>query len=976
MPAIDLDDAHERAKTIVADATGNLSRIATEEDAKIQIINRFLMECLGWRPEDIGAEVRHDNGYSDYVLSDQEKARLLVEAKRVGELEIGAQEKAKIRHLKIAGPALTSAIPGIDQAASYAAPEGLPIALLTDGITWIVFKTFVPEANFKSKQAFVFPTLEAVLSSFSEFFDLLSKSQIRKKIYAAMFDELHNERLLLSQALIPAVPADDIRIERKSEIAFDLDRVFEVFFSKLTGDDDEDLLVECFVETRESRIADFALEKITASVLGNLAPAEKDISEELAGLVESAVQVVAGQTVFIVGPTGAGKSTFLDRFFQKTLSPRLQKRCLVNRINCLDFSGEEKNTLQWLRESLISSIEGQVYHDAPSYEELQGLYHLEYERRAQGVDAHLYKRDKGLFKEKFGTYLDQVVEKDREGYLKRMLTDVVRNRKKLPILVIDNMDEFSLANKQNIFQFSQSMARHAQHCLLVFPVTDKSAWSFSKTDIFGIYRSKSFFLPTPPPREVFRKRIEFLKERLPYDSTAERRKSYFTGRGINVSIRNLSGFAEILENVFVDHDYTSKTIGELTNYNIRRTLLLSKRVITSSVLSIEDLLKSFFIGEFVAPNFAKFMNALIKGDYNLYKAGDCYEIFPIFQVDAKIKQSPLIALRVLALLESARCGARTVEDRHLTVKSIEQYFEATGCSESSVDKVISSLFDARLIEPFDPSVRDLSHEQRLAISYSGRAHLRLASRNDVFFEQMALTTAIRDEEVAVSIRSEYESSSLYRDKMHRIRHLFLEYLIEEDRRNISIPGGLSQYDSQVSLVSDLKEIAGGARHSEADASSVLGEEFRHGIFKEGVVATVDWFDHERGYGFADVPDIDGKVFLHITKLKDANIGIVSDGDDLLCDLGRDSKGLSIFQVHDIQTDLDEVETVEVKVVKLLPDRKYGFVRINGGSREAFFHYSAMPEAQRSLLKIGSSLVAEVRPDKHGRGLQVRRVLTE
>jgi len=48
--------------------------------------------------------------------------------------------------------------------------------------------------------------------------------------------------------------------------------------------------------------------------------------------------------------------------------------------------------------------------------------------------------DKDAFKEKFGQYMDEQVEKDLDGYLNRLLQDVVRNRKKLPILVIDNTD--------------------------------------------------------------------------------------------------------------------------------------------------------------------------------------------------------------------------------------------------------------------------------------------------------------------------------------------------------------------------------------------------------------------------------------------------------------------------------------------------------------------------------------------------------
>ena len=603
-----LDSAFEKTKDIIDAAVLNLQGIKTEEDTKLQIITRIITEGLGWSFSDIGAEVKHDNGYSDYLLSSDGNPALIIEAKRIGSLEIGVTENRRLRHLKISGPGLRNALVGIDQVARYSTQEGLPIAVLTDGLTWIIFKPFILGENFKNKEAFVFPSLYAVLDDFSTFYELLSKKLLGKKAYNIIFDKLHQNRLLLTQSLFAPLEKSKIKISQKSNLAFDLDKVFSNFFTRLTGDNNSDMLIDCFVETRESRIADFSLEKITANVLGNISPADKDVDRELANLIEDAVEVESGQTIFIVGPTGAGKSTFLDRFFRKTLSNSLRQRCLVVNVNCLDASGREETVLQWLTENIVASLENLIYQDgAPSWNELQGLYYSEYQRRVRGVDAQLYKRDRDKFKEKFGEFLDLKVEEDREGYLKRILLDAVHNRKKLPILVIDNTDEYSIEYKKTIFQFVQSLRRHANHCLLIFPVTDKSAWSFSKTDIFGIYQSRSFFLPTPAPREVFRKRIDFLKRNLSENVGEERRSSYFSSRGIKISIDDLSRFARVLEDVFVNQDYTSSLIGELTNYNIRRTLLLSKRVITSSVFKIDDLIRSFVTREAVTTSFSKFM---------------------------------------------------------------------------------------------------------------------------------------------------------------------------------------------------------------------------------------------------------------------------------------------------------------------------------------------------------------------------------
>lgn len=402
----EIDIAYEKANTIIGEAVSSIDRIRTEEDTKIQIITRILTECLGWAFADIAAETAHENGYSDYLISNAERGALLVEAKRVGRLEISTAEKSKVRHLKLSGPSLTKVMQGIDQAASYSMPNGLPVSVLTDGMAWIVFKTFVPGENYKSKEAIVFPSLDAVLTDFSVFFELLSKIGFGKKLYSRIFDQVHQPRIAVSRNLNAPLPETEIKIIQKSDIAHELDRIFDAFFSRLTGEHDEDMLIECFVESRESRFADYTLEKMTASVLGNLAPVDRAVDEELSDYIENVVehdpnQQDSGQSVFIVGPTGAGKSTFLGRFFKKTLSSSIRRRCIVVRVNCLDSSGRADTLIKWMTDFLIGSLEKELYANGhPTFEQLQGLYHTEYVRRSEGADAQLYARDKGAFKEK------------------------------------------------------------------------------------------------------------------------------------------------------------------------------------------------------------------------------------------------------------------------------------------------------------------------------------------------------------------------------------------------------------------------------------------------------------------------------------------------------------------------------------------------------------------------------------------------
>ena len=204
-----LDSSYTRAIALIDEVEPRLANVLTEEDAKLQLIARFLTEILGWDHADISAERKNDAGYSDYIVSDAGRPAMLVEAKRQGQLELSTSATAKQTY-KISGPALKQCLGGIEQAASYCAPEGIQFALVTDGCTWIFFKPFVPGESYKSKEAIVFPTLRSVEDDFASFFELASKEGHQRGSYKHVFDKLHDKRLLLTQGLHSAFSDGDM----------------------------------------------------------------------------------------------------------------------------------------------------------------------------------------------------------------------------------------------------------------------------------------------------------------------------------------------------------------------------------------------------------------------------------------------------------------------------------------------------------------------------------------------------------------------------------------------------------------------------------------------------------------------------------------------------------------------------------------------------------------------------------------------
>jgi cold shock CspA family protein len=98
---------------------------------------------------------------------------------------------------------------------------------------------------------------------------------------------------------------------------------------------------------------------------------------------------------------------------------------------------------------------------------------------------------------------------------------------------------------------------------------------------------------------------------------------------------------------------------------------------------------------------------------------------------------------------------------------------------------------------------------------------------------------------------------------------------------------------------------------------------------------------------------------------------VHDGDDVLCDVVRNTKGFAVSVVHEVVTPKPRV--FGGPIIRLFEDRGYGFVDVPELGMDAFFHYSLFPREFRQKLSVGMQLSFEVKKDAAGK-LQVRLVV--
>jgi predicted type IV restriction endonuclease len=284
------DEAFAVLSSIAPEVRDALRHGATEQDARLQIIDRILTSVLNWPHNQIHTEVHNSRGFADYALIDDNKRHVAVlEAKKTGLLRIDTAAKSKT-DAKLSGPVLRHASDGVSQAIDYCTDLGTSYGIVTDGNGWIFFRaTRTDGLPPKEGKAIIFPCFDAVLEDFPTFYELSAREAVTQKLN---FARLNSVEGLISrpreQRYFVRAP-DEARLSPRSELGRDVAEVFNRFFAGISSEQDEEMRRACFVETRESREADVTLTKIASHLTNTIREIETERSQALQSEIETVI---------------------------------------------------------------------------------------------------------------------------------------------------------------------------------------------------------------------------------------------------------------------------------------------------------------------------------------------------------------------------------------------------------------------------------------------------------------------------------------------------------------------------------------------------------------------------------------------------------------------------------------------------------------------------------------------------------------
>jgi hypothetical protein len=820
-----IDVAHTALHKILAEFGVQAPTDQTESDTRLKLIDRVLTEVLGWSHSQIATERSDHDGRVDYILTAGTE-KVIVEAKRAT-TTFDLQTTGSARtSFKVSSPILRGGNAGaaMSQAEEYARNRGVALTVATTGLQWILFLASRTDGVRPSDgHAFVFYSGDDLLRSerFRLFHELLSRESVRSQFYRSHFlrleGRLQDAKSLQAQRYIEQVPGPD-RQRKLSDIAKALDPVIDELLTNIPEQKKSQVLRDCFVSTRESEEADGRLKRLLQELTEDIETLDtrNPDGDRLSGIVRETINAPAACTVLLIGQVGAGKSTYLSRFFEDILPGSLRKRIVFTKIDLLHGRADEQGFSSYLREQTLATLKRDILQtDAPSFEKLEGAFFSFYNQLREGELKFLYQNDPNQFKARFGEWLLELQENKPEVYVRELLSHAQKSRKKLVCVVFDNVDHYSDKVQELAFSHAQWLSGLGR-VLTVLPIRDTTYWRSKTEGAFHASSHTALYLPRPPLDKVLGRRFDYAQKQLQNLKAGTDKDIVVSSlRGFRIKVDKPSELFRLLTDIFSVEVYPNDILRGLSGGDVREALKIFRQVVTSPWMSIDTLLAAYLVrGKYrLKPaDEAKIDRAAILGLWEHFSQERSLRILNLLWSPRTTECSPLLSLRVLERIYELRENDDPRAGRGFeAVDHIVDYFSLCGVPAAGVDKALVELVNARLLEPFDISI--LSGNTPLTssddfkfvtITSSGRLHRRWIQSRPSYGTSMVEDAAIFDEAVFSELcRLEgYRSEALRKAQFSQadvfeaqIAQLVKSHLLLQDAGHVTLPS-TPEFDGQ------------------------------------------------------------------------------------------------------------------------------------------------------------------------------------
>jgi len=494
----------------------------TESDTRAKFIDPIFKDILGWSENDIRREEPAANGFADYVVG-ADYSFFHIEAKRaLPQFDISCPSRA--RQLKLNGPHLLgkkSVKPYIEQVAKYSNDLGTDYAVLTNGKQLVVFKTRLSGRGWKTGEAIVFHDWNDIKENFSEFFNLLSKEQVRAGSLNEAFDQALNNQSMHYTPLQYVHNPDSELIRNRfwNRISHIINPYLSVDPSDVEIQDE--IIHHCYVNTPISDEVDNSINQLLSRGLPQFLKdaGTKDVSLSNSGntffdfAIEGDIKLKKVGTYILTGGVGSGKTTFLLRFARHTAVRMVKHFCIWSHIDYLNYGDSELDTaslgLRAFTYQKILENRGKKFKVfwLSSGETLREIFKPKVDKAKLTV---LYGVEENS--SEWQSIENEIIQKafdNNEDLVKAILINAQR-RGLRPVIVLDNTDQLGERVQEDVFLLAQKLSNEF-NALTIVSLREEKFFAAYRRGLFDAYGDKRFHIGSPALGKVLEKRLIYAK---------------------------------------------------------------------------------------------------------------------------------------------------------------------------------------------------------------------------------------------------------------------------------------------------------------------------------------------------------------------------------------------------------------------------------------------------------------------------------
>ena len=468
-----IDESFELFKSLKDEFETLKDSSITETDTRCKILDKFLIDLLGWKEENIKREeYLKDYGYYDYLISNG-LSSFVVEAKRtLNPLKLPKGRKRVKLSTLLSDPTNNEVVV---QIRSYIIEKGLTHGVISNGHQFVIARFVNSDGtDWRNNSAILFNGIDAVTNRFIEFYELLSEEYIRRNGRIEIIEDISCDKKLIGLSRLRRKNEKLVR----NELSDKLIKVIDIIFREIERTSDLeglDTLKECYVfnsdvKKHQSEMSLMFLDsppKFDEKVFGirNTENTQNAIEEKL---LDS--NFTLPSPIVIIGGKGAGKTTFIKYFFQVSIKTKTRKKIpsiYLDFRSIYSHLSEPSKIYEIIIDNLHKDHTDLKLND---YSILKRIYKKEIDQKINGGLWTIFKEKPEELELKINAFLEAKIA-NPETQLIAISEYLINPCHKRLCIIFDNVDQLDFDIQKNAFLFAQSVHLKLK-CLIIISLRE------------------------------------------------------------------------------------------------------------------------------------------------------------------------------------------------------------------------------------------------------------------------------------------------------------------------------------------------------------------------------------------------------------------------------------------------------------------------------------------------------------------------